>query len=81
MYINGIISVFGKYDKGSDEPTFPEKFAYAQVVKNFKKGEVGKVEKKTIIGDQNLVDEYLNNSEVSRSINTSFVERVNLTLR
>ena len=78
MHVNGITSVFGKYTEGNEQPIFPEKFAYAQVIKNFKRGEIGKVERRCVIGSESLIQKHLDNSEVSQKINTSFVERINL---
>jgi len=54
---------------------------YAQVVKQYKKGKVSKVEFKVIFGDEEEVKKVIGKSPVSKHLNTSFVERNNLTLR
>lgn len=54
---------------------------YAQVVKQYKKGKVAKVEFKIVFGNENEVKKLIAKSPVSKHINTSFVERYNLTLR
>jgi hypothetical protein len=54
---------------------------YAQVVKQREHGQVVAVSSKVIFGDEARVNQRLAASCVSSSINTSFVERENLTLR
>jgi transposase-like protein/IS1 family transposase len=54
---------------------------YAQVVKVRKNGRIIKVNTKVIFGNPEDVAEKLANSPVSETINTSFVERDNLTQR
>ena len=54
---------------------------YAQVVKQYKKGKVAKVEFKVIFGDEEEVKKIIRKSPVSKHINTAFVERNNLTMR
>ena len=39
------------------------------------------VDKKIIFGNENLLDDCINNSTTSSKINTSFIERSNLTMR
>ncbi len=54
---------------------------YAQVVKQRERGQVVAVSSKVVFGDADRVKQRLASSSVSTSINTSFVERENLTLR
>lgn len=54
---------------------------YAQVVKQRERGQVVAVTSKVVFGDLASVNQRLKASCVSASINTSFVERENLTLR
>jgi len=54
---------------------------YAQVVKQYKKGKVAKVEFKVVFGNEKEGKKLIEKSPVSKHINTSFVERNNLTLR
>jgi IS1 family transposase/transposase-like protein len=54
---------------------------YAQVVKQREKGQVVAVSRKVVFGEHELLDRRLTSSSVSTTINTSFVERENLTLR
>lgn len=54
---------------------------YAQVVKQRERGQVVAVSSKVVFGDADAVNQRLASSSVSTSINTSFVERENLTLR
>lgn len=54
---------------------------YAQVVKTRRKDRVVKVERKRVVGTQTRLEEALFNSEDSSTINTSFIERHNLTIR
>lgn len=53
---------------------------YATVHKTRSKGRVVKVERTLVLGNQDRIAERLENSD-SNTINTSFVERLNLTLR
>jgi len=54
---------------------------YAQVVKQRERGQVVAVSSKVVFGDQDAVQHRLATSPASTTINTSFVERENLTLR
>lgn len=54
---------------------------YAQVVKRRERGRVVEVTRKIIFGDAETVNSKLNDSANSTTINTSFVERDNLTWR
>jgi len=59
----------------------PPSLKYAQVVKSRKKGRVVDIHVKAIYGSEEDIKEQLSTSNVSRSVNVSFVERVNGTLR
>ena len=54
---------------------------YGQVVKTRRNYRVNKIERKLIIGKEHQLKEALFNSEDSDTLNTSFVERHNLTIR
>ena len=54
---------------------------YAQVIKKRRKNRVSQVTRKLILGTTEQLEEALLNSEDSSTINTSFVERDNLTIR
>ncbi len=54
---------------------------YAQVVKKHRRGRVVEVDTKVVFGDSHAITARLAASPVSRIINTSFVERDNLTQR
>jgi len=54
---------------------------YAQVIKDFRNNRVCRVERRLVRGTQPQLDEALFQSEDSSTVNTSFVERLNLTIR
>ena len=54
---------------------------YAQVIKKRRKDRVVKVERRLIIGTRPKMEQLLFESEDSSTINTSFIERLNLTIR
>jgi len=54
---------------------------YGQVIKTRRNDRIIKVERRTLIGDAWRFEETLRNSEDSSKLNTSFVERLNLTIR
>ncbi len=59
----------------------PQKLLYAQVVKHRKKGRVISITSRVVFGTEKAVAAKLRQSPVSQAINTSFVERNNLTMR
>jgi len=59
----------------------PPGLKYAQVVKHRRKGRVVSISTKVIFGKQEEIETLLKASPVSKSVNTSFIERNNLTLR
>jgi hypothetical protein len=54
---------------------------YAQVIKKRRKNRVIKVDRQLIIGTRSKMEQLLFESEDSSTINTSFIERPNLTIR
>ncbi len=54
---------------------------YAQVIKKRRKNRVFNVERRMIIGSMHKMEQLLFESEDSSTINTSFIERLNLTIR
>jgi IS1 family transposase len=69
----------GPFPKPRVQP--PANLLYAQVVKHRRKGRVVKVTEKVVFGTQEALEAYLEQSAVSRRINTAFVERQNNTMR
>jgi len=53
---------------------------YAQVIKKRRKNHVIKVDRRLIIGTKSKMEQLLFKSEDSSTINTSFIERLNLTI-
>jgi transposase-like protein len=54
---------------------------YGQVVKSWRKDRVTRVARKLVIGSRGQLERALRNSEDSSSLNTAFIERLNLTIR
>jgi hypothetical protein len=54
---------------------------YGQVIKTRRNDRIVKVERRAVIGEAARLEETLRNSEDSSKLNTSFVERLNLTIR
>jgi IS1 family transposase len=54
---------------------------YAQVIKKWRKNRVIKVDRRLIIGTKQKMEQLLFESEDSSTTNTSFIERLNLTIR
>lgn len=59
---------------------FP-KCLYAQVIKTRRKDRIIKVERRIVIGSETQFGKALEESEDSDTLNTSFIERLNLTIR
>jgi len=59
----------------------PDDLLYAQGVKHREKGRVIEVSYRVVFGQEEAIEQRLKQSPVSYAINTSFVERDNLTLR
>jgi IS1 family transposase len=91
QYREAILKSFGQWvqpkRKGARGPfpkprvAPPADLLYAQVVKHRRKGRVVKVTEKIIFGTQETLEAYLEQSPVSKRINTAFVERQNNTMR
>ena len=54
---------------------------YGQVIKTRRNDRIVKVERREVMGASWRFEEVLNNSEDSSTLNTSFIERMNLTIR
>src|SRR5215467_7184873 len=54
---------------------------YGQVIKTRRNNRIVKVERRTVIGTEKRFEERLQRSEDSSRLNTSFIERLNLTIR
>ena len=54
---------------------------YGQVLKTRRNDRIVKVERRALVGAAWRFEEALNNSEDSSTLNTSFIERLNLTIR
>jgi len=77
-----IVQIPGKRGpKPKPKPLPPPHLLYAQVVKRRERGQVVEVTTKVIFGSPEAIQSRLQASLVSQSINTSFVERNNLTCR
>jgi IS1 family transposase len=59
----------------------PDELLYAQVVKQYKQNRLVGITRKVVFGDPNKLQDILQNSAVSHTIHTSFVERNNGTVR
>lgn len=90
-YANALLQVYGEViwperKPGPGRPPNPrlippEDLLYAQVVKRYEKNRVAEVTRKVIFGDPRRVESILAASPVSHTINTSYVERNNGTIR
>ena len=63
------------------KPVIDPEFKYATVHKVRQNGKVVKVERNIVFGNPDSIQEIIASSKVSKTINTSFIERANLTLR
>ena len=54
---------------------------YGQVIKTRRNNRIVKVERRMVIGTEGRLEEKLQRSEDSSTLNTSFIERLNLTIR
>jgi IS1 family transposase len=90
-YQKALLQVYGKLVRPPRKPgpgrppnprfVPPEDLLYAQVVKHYKQRRVVKVTRNVVFGDPQRLEEVLAASPVSRTINTSYVERKNGTIR
>lgn len=69
----------GRYPKPRRRPV--PRLLYAQVVKKIRKGRLANVSTNIIFGEESEIENKLKESPVSHVINTSFIERDNLTQR
>jgi IS1 family transposase len=91
QYANALLQVYGKlvYPTRKPGPGRPPKprlhpspdLNYVQVVKQYKKYRVVKVDRKVVFGDPMKIESILGESPVSEKINTAYVERNNGTIR
>jgi IS1 family transposase len=63
------------------KPIIDPEFKYATVHKVRQNGKVIKVERNIVFGSPDSIEQIIASSKVSKKINTSFIERANLTLR
>jgi transposase-like protein/IS1 family transposase len=54
---------------------------YGQIIKTLRNNRIVKVERRAVVGTQKRLHERLQQSENSSTLNTSFIERLNLTIR
>jgi IS1 family transposase len=90
-YANALLQVYGnmvipRRKPGAGRPPIPRlvpprNLNYVHVVKEYKKNRIHKISHKIIYGDAEKISEILENSIVSKTINTSYVERNNGTIR
>lgn len=59
----------------------PEELCYVTVCKEYKKGKISSVRKEIVFGTETKVKDRIKSSKVSKTINTSFIERNNATDR
>jgi IS1 family transposase len=71
---------FGFYEKVAGR-VFGPACAYGQVIKTRRNDRIVKVERRIVLGGASRLKQALRNSEDSVELNTSFVERLNLTIR
>src|SRR5262245_62488041 len=67
--------------KESSRQVFGPGYVYGQVIKTRRNNRVVKVERRAVIGLEGRFEERLQRSEDSSTLNTSFIERLNLTIR
>lgn len=90
-YPTALLEVYGEWiqperrgkrgPKPKPQRVAPADLRYAQVVKQRECGRVVEVTHRVVFGLADDIESYLQHSPVSHAINTSFVERDNLTLR
>ena len=71
---------FGFYEKVVGR-VFGPACLYGQVIKTRRNDRIVKVERRAVLGDRWRLEQALHDSEDSVKLNTSFVERLNLTIR
>jgi len=81
IYPKVIRHIFGTFIPGKSQRKLPPGFCYAQVIKRMEKGRCVEVIRKIIFGTKRTLERILERSRISTTINTSFIERSNLTMR
>jgi hypothetical protein len=66
---------------GSSGRSLGQPVFYGQVIKTRRNNRIVKVERRLVIGTDARIEERLRESEDSSTLNTSFIERLNLTIR
>src|SRR5215475_8989680 len=66
--------------KESSGEVFGPACVYGQVIKTRRNNRIVKVERRPVIGTEGRFEERLQRSEDSSTLNTSFIERLNLTI-
>ena len=80
-YCDAINSVYCIYEALTKITKLPQELCYAQVIKEKKNGKLHNLDTKVVFGSEQLLKDYLSKSFCSNTINTSYVERCNLTMR
>lgn len=81
-YPEAILEVFGVADSNRPEwKSLPEGFLYAQIDKERVHGHLVAVDRKAVVGTMDQIQAMLDEDDLSTVINTSFVERDNLSVR
>lgn len=91
QYTNALLQVYGRHVAPQRKPgpgrppkpilVPPDDLLYVQVVKQYKQHRVAKVTRRVVFGDPGRLQNVLQKSTSSKTINTSFVERNNGTVR
>jgi IS1 family transposase len=91
QYAKALLEVYGTWVQPPRKPgpgrspnprlVPPEDLLYVQVVKHYQRRRVVRVSQKVVFGDPERVQQVLDASTASRTINTSYVERNNGTIR
>ena len=83
-YFYALTAHFGRWEKAEDKKlvwVLLSGFVYAQVIKHQRRRRTVQVERRILCGDEKNYRDRLKIAGLSGNINTSFVERVNLTIR
>jgi IS1 family transposase len=84
-YYDALTAHFGKWEQPGDEKkpvwVLLDDFIYGQVIKHQKRRRTVEVERRILVGEEKTYRERLKAAGLSGRINTSFIERLNLTIR
>ncbi|HWQ83888.1 MAG TPA: hypothetical protein VN363_04940 [Anaerolineales bacterium] len=83
-YFYALTAHFGQWEPGQGKKpvwVLLNQFAYAQVIKHQRRRRTVKVDRRLLWGDEQSYRSRLKQAGLSGRINTSFVERTNLTIR